>query len=175
MRREAFIKIYALSMALLLAVFFASCGEKSSDNDIMEEPEITVEYLTEEYAAQILRDGGKETLGSVELSGNTDEGYLLTIHSMVIVESSITEEGYYVADKNMSSSVPLDADARFTYIKSKKKGPEIVTLEEFVKLAQKDFQKQKVNGVKPSEEKLYQVYIIGGTGVMLLAKELPDV
>lgn len=174
MRRETFIKVYALSMALLFTIFLVGCGEQSDDIDIMEEPEITVEYLTEEYAAQILRDGGEEILGTAEFSGSADKGYLLTIHSMVIVESSITEEGYYVADKNMSSSVPLDPDARFTYIKSKKKGPEVIGLEEFVKLAQKDFQKQKANDVKPGEEKLYQVYIIGGKGVMLLAKELPD-
>lgn len=175
MKRKTFIRVSILSMALILTVLFSGCGEQDSDNDIMEEPEITVEYLTEEYAEQILRDGGEELLGTIELTGNPDEGYSLTVHSMIIVESSITEEGYYIADKNMSSSVPLDPDANLTYIKSKKKGPEIVSLQEFAQLAQEDSQKQKSGGVKPGEEKLYQVYIIGGNSIMLLAKELPGI
>lgn len=173
MKRKRFIKVSALSMAFILALFFSGCGEQTNDGDIMEEPEITVEYLTGEYAEQILRDGGEEILGTIELESDSENNCSLTVNSMVIVESSITKEGYYIADKNMSSTVPLASDARVTYIKSKEKGPEIINLEEFMKLAQKDIEKQKKNGLEPGKEKLYQVYIIGGSAVMLLAKELP--
>lgn len=147
----------------------------------MEEPEITLEYLSGEYADQILRDGGEDTLGTIEITskGKDDsvksEGALsLTIHSMVIVESSITDEGYYIADKNLSSTVPLSPDAYVTYIKSREKGPEVIPFKEFIHLVQKDAEKQKDNGLEPGNEKLYQVYIIGDTAVMILAKELPN-
>lgn len=175
MKRKRFIRVSVLSMTLILALLLLGCSEENSNNDIMEEPEITVEYLSTEYAEQILRDGGEEILGTVELAEKSGGNYELTINSMVIVESSITEEGYYVADKNMSSSVTLDPDVRLTYIKSKKKGPEIIGLEEFAGLAKKDAQAQKGSIPEPGKEKLYQVYIIGGNAVMLLAKELPDV
>lgn len=181
MKRKRFIRVSVLSMTLLMTVLFSGCGQQINDNDIMEEPEITLEYLSGEYAEQILRDGGEDTLGTIEITNEGKDGsdgsegtLSLTIHDMVIVESSITDEGYYVADKNLSSTVPLSPDAYVTYIKSREKGPEVMPLKEFLRLVQKDAEKQKSNGLEPGNEKLYQVYIIGDTAVMILAKELPD-
>lgn len=181
MKRKRFVKVSVLSMALILTLLFYGCDQQSSDSDIMEEPEITLEYLSGEFAEQILRDGGEDTLGTIEVIDKTEDGSAgsddtlsLTIHSMVIVESSITDEGYYVADKNLSSTVPLSPDAYVTYIKSKEKGPEIVSFKDFIRLVQKDAKNQKQNGLEPGNEKLYQVYIIGDTAVMILAKELPN-
>lgn len=182
MEQKRFIKVVILFMVLILTILFYGCGQRSSDNDIIEEPEITLEYLSGEYAEQILRDGGEDTLGTIEItakgndnSAGSADTLSLTIHNMVIVESSITDEGYYVADKNLSSTVPLSSDAYVTYIKSRKKGPEVVALKDFLRLVQKDAEKQKDHGLEPGNEKLYQVYIIGDTAVMILAKELPDV
>ena len=91
---------------------------------------------------------------------------------MVIVESSYDKDGYYVADKNLSTTVPLDSEARVTYIKDKKKGPEVMELGAFIEKVQKDAKSEDFSD--PDTEKLYDVYIIGGNALMLLAKEMPD-
>lgn len=173
MKQTRFTTISILSMVFILALFLSGCHDQDKDNDVLDEPEITVEYLSGEYAEQILRDGGEETLGMIALEKAPDGNFSITVNSMVIVESSITDEGYYVADKNISSTVPLETEAYVTYIRSPDKGPEVLAMNEFANLVQRDSQELKTGGVQPGEEKLYQVYIIGGRAVMILAKELP--
>lgn len=171
MKKKRFAGPLILSIVLVLALLLPGCGEKAGDYD-MEEPELTVEYLSGEYAEQLLRDGGEETLGTISIDEDEErEGrYNLTVNSMVIVESSITDEGYYIADKNVSTTVPLDSEARVTYIKNEKDGPQILELNEFIQLVREDQQ----TAASSEKEKLYDVYIIGGNALMLLARELPD-
>lgn len=169
MKIKKFAGLFALSAALVLTVSLAGCTSGGANRDIMEEPEITVEYLSGEYADQIIRDGGEDTLGTISIEQGEEGTYHLTVNSMVIVESSITDEGYYIADKNISTTVPLASDARVTYIKDKKSGPQVVELDKFIEMVQKDSQTEP----EPGEEHLYEVYIIGGDALMILAKELP--
>ena len=119
MRRKKYAGILFLVSVVALA-FLTGCGQEKN-GDILEEPEITVEYLSGEYADQILRDGGEKELGAIRIKEEKDGKYALTVESMVIVESSYDKDGYYVADKNLSTTVPLDSEARVTYIKDKKK------------------------------------------------------
>ncbi len=174
MKKKRFAQVLVLLLAFLLTVFLPGCGQDAGDYDVMEEPEITVEYLSGEYADQILRDGGEQVLGTIEIQKESEDEYALTVHSMVIVESSITGDGYYIADKNLSNTVPLDSEARVTYIKSKKKGPQVMDLAEFIKLVQQDAAAGNGDASDSGNEKLYDVYIIGGNALMILAKELPD-
>lgn len=174
MKKKRFAGPLILSIILVLAALLPGCGQKTDDYDIMEEmeePELTVEYLSGEYAQQLLRDGGEERLGTISIDQDENGKYSLTVNSMVIVESSITDEGYYIADKNISETFPLDQEARVTYIKKKSEGPQVTELDEFISLVQEDA--QAASGSE--EEKLYDVYIIGGSALMLLARELPDV
>ncbi|MCQ4637204.1 hypothetical protein NE619_10760 [Anaerovorax odorimutans] len=170
MRRKKFAGILLL-VSVAALVFLSGCGQTHTGDDL-EEPEITVEYLSGEFADQILRDGGEKELGAIRIEDEGDGKYALTVESMVIVESSYSKSGYYVADKNISTKVPLDSEARVTYIKDKKKGPEVIELDEFIKKAQKDAKTEDFSD--PDSEKLYDVYIIGGNALMLLAKEMPD-
>lgn len=174
MKRNRFVLIFVLGMMFALCLFLTGCGEEADSHDVLEEPEITVEYLSGEYAQQLLRDGGESTLGTIEIQSESDGAYSLTVHSMVIVESSISEDGYYVADKNISETVPLSSEALATYIKSPDDAPEVVDLETFVSLVQEDGKKvasEKEDAEQP--KKLYDVYMIGGSALLLLAKELP--
>lgn len=167
MKKKYLAKILELSLAAALAITLSGC---SKDRDIMEEPDITVEYLSGEYAEQILRDGGEEMLGTISIDKNGDNTYSLTVNSMLVVESDITDEGYYVADKNISTTVPLDSDARVTYIRDEESGPEVIELEEFIELTQNDTS----DPLEEGNEKLYEVYTVGDNALMVLAKELPD-
>lgn len=163
---------WVLVMVLVLSVsLLAGCGQEEH-GDILEEPEITVDYLSGEYADQLLRDGGEKQLAAIRINEERDGRYSLTMESMVIVESSYAEDGYYVADKNLSSTVSLDSEARVTYISKKKSGPKVIALEDFIKKAIKDAPSEKFSD--PDKEKLYDVYTIDGTALMLLAKEMPD-
>lgn len=170
MKGKNFIWLIVLTMVLSFAIFLSGCGGQSGDHDNLEEPEISVEYLSGEFAQQLLRDGGEEMLGTVDITKEKDGTYFLTIRSMAIVENSAYDGGYYIADKNLTKEVPLDSEARATYIKSKKSGPQVMKLDQFIKAVQDD---NRSSDSKNSDEKLYKVYIIGGNALMLLAEELP--
>lgn len=180
MKKKRFTWVFVLFMALILALALPGCGQSSNEKELMdelEEPEITVKYLSGEYADQILRDGGEKVLGTISLKNIGEEKYELTVNSMVIVESSITDEGYYIADKNLSSTVPLDSEARVTYIQDKEKGPQVMKLDKFINRVQNDTAAQAESSdsdLTDENTKLYDVYIIGGNALMILAKELPD-
>ena len=179
MNTKKFAQAVLLSMLLVSALLLGGCSQPEiGDHEIMEEHEITVDYLSGEYAQQLLRDGGEEILGTIEIKKEANDKYELTVHSMVIVESSITDEGYYIADKNLAKTVPLDADARVTYIKSDKEGPEVIPLADFINLVGRDTEasRREKEGAPDSDtavQKLYDVYIIGDHALMLLARELP--
>lgn len=176
MKRNSFAPALILGVVFALCLFLTGCGDQDTgDHDILEEPEITVEYLSGEYAQQLIRDGGESTLGTIEIEDKGDGAYSLTVHSMVVVESSISDDGYYIADKNLSNTVPLSSEAQATYIKSPGSAPKVVDLEKFISLVQEDAEKA-ASAQKDSEqtEKLYDVYIIGGSALLLLAKELPQ-
>lgn len=180
MKKERFTWVFVLFMVLILALALPGCGQNSNEKELMdelEEPEITVKYLSGEYADQILRDGGEKVLGTISLENIGEEKYELTVNSMVIVESSITDEGYYIADKNLSSTVPLDSEACVTYIQDKEKGPQVMKLDKFINRVQNDTAAQAESSdsdLTDENTKLYDVYIIGGKALMILAKELPD-
>ena len=166
MTRKHLTRITALLLALLLCICMSGCGQNGST---IEEPdEITVEYLTGEYADQLTRDGATVTLGTVALTG-TNGTYNITVESMVIVESDITDEGYYIADKNVSETVPLDPTARITYLGED--GAQIISIEEFAEIVTGE----NYDPLEVGNEQLYDVYTIGGNAVLLLAKELPTV
>lgn len=174
MKRNSLAPVLVLTLVFAFCLFLTGCEEDPGEHDNLEEPEITVEYLSGEYAEQLLRDGGESTLGTIEIEKDSEGAYSLTVHSMVIVESSISDDGYYVADKNISNTVPLSSQAMATYIKSPDSPPEVMDLETFISRAQKDEEKSasKKRDADPPE-KLYNVYIIGGSALLLLAKELP--
>lgn len=152
---------------VLLLFSITACSEQ---HDILEEPDITVEYLSGDYANQLLRDGGENTLGTISLVQNEDDTYSLNVNSMLIVENDDSDLGYYIADKNISSVFQLDPEARVTYIKEKGGDPEIIDLTEFINLVQKDTS----DPLKEGNEKLYNVYTMNDNVLMILAEKMPE-
>ncbi len=167
MKKRHITRLTAALLALILILSLCSCGRV--DNTIAEPEEITVEYLYGEYADQLIRDGAEITTGTVLIETDGNGLYSMTVENMVIVESDITDAGYYVADANISTTLPLDPEARIAYISETGAEAEIITVDELMNIV-------TAAGYDPLEEgneKLFDVYTMGGTVLMVLAKEMP--
>ncbi len=93
-----------------LCAGFAGCGStENSDQDFGDE-EYDVETLTNDYAPQLLHDGAKTLTGSVELTGS-EGNYILLIHQKEVVVNEDYEDGYYIADRNMTTEHDYGSDA----------------------------------------------------------------
>lgn len=145
----------------------AGCGNK--DNSLDTPIEITLEYLEGEYTEQLIRDGAEITLGTVYLTSDDKGNYAVTTNEMVIVESDISDSGYYIADKNLSKTASLVPEASITYIGEDASEPEIISAEEFADIVNSD----SYDPLKEGSEQLYEVYSIGGNVQLIMAKELP--
>ena len=81
-------KYIVLCLVLCLsALLLAGCGEKKSGSTIAE-PEITGQYLQEEYSQQLLTDDAETVLGYVTLDKLEEGGYSVHISERQVVASS---------------------------------------------------------------------------------------
>ena len=149
------------SRVLLLVIFTLSillltgCGEEQSGNTI-DEPEITVDYLTEEYADQLITDGAETIMGFVTIE-KSDDSYIAHIRQQEVVPNSNYEEGYYIADTNVSKDASLGSDARITCVIDGE--PSVVTADQFIENNDEDSQQ------------LYNVYLLGASAELILSVE----
>ncbi|MFR6258354.1 MAG: hypothetical protein ACLULK_06210, partial [Anaerovoracaceae bacterium] len=99
--------IKLIILSLLLCVFsfamLSGCGEDKSGSTI-NEPEITGEYLAEEYSQQLLNDGAETVLGLVTIEKQGEDSYKVNIAEREVVPSSKYDEGYYLADNNINKT-----------------------------------------------------------------------
>lgn len=148
---------YVLCIVAILTVFsmlvFSGCGEEKSGNTISE-PEITVEYLTEEYASQLETDGAETITGFVTLEKN-DDSYIAHIEEQEVVPNSDYKEGYYIADTNMAVDASLGDDVRITCLLDDELS--VVTADEFIQQEQDDSQQ------------LYTIYLMGDSAELILS------
>lgn len=136
-------KVFLIFSVFCIILTLAGCTSEESDVDYGE---VDAEFLMTEYADQLIRDGAKTVTGTVEITGS-GEDYSVTVNEKKIVPNKNYEDGYYIADKNMSSTYPLGTDQGILA----KEGNEtaIVTTEDFIKNHSGD------------SETLYTVYLIG--------------
>ena len=98
----------ALLLTLVcIAFMLTACSTKDSDEDFGNEYD--TDYLMTEYADQLLRDGAETVVGSVEING-TEGDYTVFVAAKKIVKNENYEKGYYIADKNITDTYPLDSD-----------------------------------------------------------------
>ena len=154
-------KYIVLCLVLCLsALLLAGCGEKKSGSTIAE-PEITGQYLQEEYSQQLLTDGAETVLGYVTLDKLEEGGYSVHISERQVVASSEYKEGYYIADNNVSKDVTLGVEERIACLKDGKL--EVVSADDFI---------QKYND---GDKQLYTVYLMGDSAELILATDPADV
>ena len=161
MRKKTWSKILLLAVSAILMMALTACGEEKSGNTI-DEPEITAEYLHGEYSEQLLTDGASTMIGDVDITKDGDS-YTATITEKEVVPSSDYEEGYYIADTNISREVPLGLYARMTIFAD---GEEtIVDADGFI----------EADGSDDGIEELYTVYLMGDSAELILATDPVDV
>lgn len=110
MKRLGKLRFLTLLLSMALMLILASCNSDQSGNTI-DEPEITADYLTEDYSQQLLTDGAETMTGAVSLEG-ADGSYTVHIIEKEVVASDSYDEGYYIADTNVVKDVALGPEAR---------------------------------------------------------------
>lgn len=151
------------SIILLLCVFcifiLSGCGEEKSGNTL-DEPEITGEYLSEEYSRQLLTDGAETITGFVDME-KSDGVYKVKVTEKEVVPNSSYDEGYYIADTNLIKNLSLGIEPKIACLSD---GELIVqTPDEFIKYSKKH----------PNQ--LYTIYMMGVSAELIIATSPEDV
>ena len=159
MNRSKKINGLLLTLCIISVFIFAGCGEEKSGNTISE-PEITADYLDGEYADQLINDGAGTMLGTVSVEQSGDS-YIAHVTEKEVVPSSDTDDGYYIADTNVSKDIALGQSARMTCMVNGEQ--KVVTIDEFIKQSSKD------------PDQIYTIYMMGDSVELMLATDPADV
>lgn len=160
MRRRSGV-ILGFAVVCVLCVFaLCGCGEEKSGQTISE-PEITGEYLENEYSQQLLTDGADTVVGVVTIEQAGDNTYAVSIAEREVVANDDYKEGYYIADNNIVLDATLGEDARIAC--EGEDGLDVLTAKEF--MAQQD----------ENADQLYTVYMMGDSAELIIATNPEDV
>lgn len=159
MRKNVKIIVLGLLMSICSLTALCGCGEDKSGSTI-NEPEITGEYLSEEYSQQLLNDGAETVLGLITMEKQGEDSYKVNISEREVVPSTKYEEGYYIADNNIKKTVDFGFDGRIACMHDGKLVVE--TPDEFIEKHGKD------------NQQLYTVYLMGESAELILATEPED-
>ncbi len=140
-------KLFLIISVFCIALALTSCQSKDSDEDFSESYD-DVEYLMTDYVDQLVRDGAETVTGTLEITG-TEENYSVTVDEKKVVINDNYDDGYYIADRNITNTYPLGNDTGFVVMEDG--NPVICTAEEFM---------EKHAGDTNS---LYTVYLMGDT------------
>lgn len=160
MRRRSGV-ILGFAVVCVLCIFaLCGCGEEKSGQTISE-PEITGEYLENEYSQQLLTDGADTVVGVVTIEQAGDNTYAVSIAEREVVANDDYKEGYYIADNNIVLDATLGEDARIAC--EGEDGLDVLTAKEF--MAQQD----------ENADQLYTVYMMGDSAELIIATDPEDV
>lgn len=151
-----FIVVFALSVFLIMML--SGCGDKSGNT--IDEPEITSNYLEDEYAEQLITDGAQTMTGYVDISKNRDN-YEVHISEQEVVPNPDYDEGYYIADTNITKDAVLGNYARIVCLDNN--NAEVVSADDFIEKHSSD------------DDTLYTVYLMGDSAELILATDPEDV
>ncbi|MDO4870166.1 MAG: hypothetical protein Q4A65_07795, partial [Bacillota bacterium] len=155
-KRRLFIVVTAI---VCVALAFALTGCSESEDSYMDEADMTVGYLTTDYADQLMADGANTILGSVSID-ETDGVYTVTVTEKEVVHSSDYADGYYIAETNVVEQYGLGGYAKIIY--ADENGEDIIgNADGFIKNHNED------------TEQLYTVYYMNDT-VELIVPVAPE-
>lgn len=154
MKRINYEFILLLALTLLFTLMLSGCGDKTGNT--IDEPKITSNYLEDEYAQQLVTDGAETILGHLAIVKG-DDSYSAHISEREIVPNSDYDDGYYIADTNLTKDAVLSSNVRIVCFENNE--PVIVTADEFIEKLSDD------------SNSLYTVYLMGNTVELILATD----
>ena len=128
--------LITVSVLVCVALAFVFTGCEESDSTVVEDADLTVEYLSGEYADQLTVDGAKTILGTISVD-NTDGVYSLNVVGKEVVPSDEYDEGYYIAETNVVKQLGVGGYAKFVYSDGERDDA-IGNVEDFEKLGTGD-------------------------------------
>jgi len=167
-----FVRMFILVLILSLSVVFVSCSNgQNRSGQTIDEPDVTLEYLQGEYAAQLLRDGAQVVTGSIESVSENSGNYTLTINEKEISETNDIErypEGFYIADKNNTVVATFDQYTRSAFIPGNSSVATVLAPDEFWDSYKKDLADHS-SDENYAKNKLYDIYIMGEQIVLMMS------
>lgn len=151
-------KIHFTTLMLLIisSLFLVGCADKSGQT--IAEPEITADYLVEDYSEQLMTDGGESMIGTISME-KSDNSYTVNFSETDVIPNSNYDEGYYLANTNIYKDVTLGSDARIVLLSD---GEAVVAdADELI--------------ASNNEDKLYQVYFMGSSAELIVEINPEDV
>lgn len=151
-------KVYfaATAFCIISMIFLAGCTSRSGQT--INEPEITPDYLIEDYSQQLMTDGGEHMTGTVDMQ-KADNTYTVNFSETDVIPNSNYDEGYYLANTNIYKEATLGSDARIVLIAD---GENVVAdADEFIK--------------HNSEDKIYTVYFLGSSAELIIEVNPEDI
>ena len=148
-------KILIAAVVVCVAMaFVAFTGCTNDEDQYVDDADITLDYLCDEYTEQLMRDGADTMLGSVDIS-NEGGSYKVTVTEKEVVKNDDYDEGYYVAETNVVKDFGLGGYAKLVY--TDENDEDIIgNADEYIK---------KHNG---EPDNLYTVYYMNGNVELML-------
>lgn len=173
-KNKRLILLLALCLILLLALSGCSdTGNTGNTGNTLEEPEITVEYLSTEYKEQLLRDGAVYLFGSIEVITDENGNPYLKIAEKEYVSDPEMQGGFYIADKNLTHTYSISPEARTTHLAGATSIPNIMDTKSFVKAISSDRKLYGESNPEFAQNRLYDIYVMGDQVEMILARYIP--
>ena len=144
-------KLLFIISVFCIILTLAGCSTKDSDRDFGGDYD--VDSLQTDYADQLVRDGAETVIGTVEIAGSEND-YTVTVDEKKIVSNENYEDGFYIADRNITNDYPLGSDLGIVALQDG--APIVCTADEFMKNHSGD------------TESLYTVYLIGDVVELIL-------
>ena len=160
-----------ICIVVSMSVFMTGCIEEYMGT--LDEPEITLEYLTGDYARQLLRDGAYVLLGTIDLRRASEDEIIVIIREKEIVVDPDFSNGFYIADKNLESEYLLSHGVRATFHLRDENIFVPMEHDEFIDAVWVDFFESMAEDPNGQEYRLYDIYIIENYVELLIARELP--
>ena len=174
MNRARNFKTISIFIIVFIVMLLIGCADKNQSGLTINEPEITVDYLSGDYARQLLKDEAEYVMGTLEITADEDGVTFLNIQAKELVEDENQPNGFYIADRNMNVKVPLAMEARTTFISGDLSIATVMSAEEFIAAVSEDIaQYGGENNPNYSAGKLYHVYVMNGQAELVLAQYIP--
>ena len=170
MKRERMLKISVICVILFGAAIISACAENQHGP---AEPDITVEYLSGEYAVQLTRDGALVSLGVINIETDEEGVTWINVSEREYVEDAGEPNGFYIADKNLEADYQLSPEARATFLPGGSSIALVLDANEFVSAAAADLEEFGAGNPGYKEHKLYHVYAMDDQIMLLLAQYIP--